>query len=99
MLSRSPRWSGTKHTNKLMERDDVLSQFVHDTVEETNNLRDVLKRNDLWTEYTAYCKGRYQPLKYSMFNNEIERLLGAPVPKSDRLSNFWRGKRLTLGES
>ena len=87
-----------EHTAKLIEREDVLSQFVKDRVERAADPKAVLKRADLWIQYGDYCRGKHAALKFTVFNAEIERHLGEPHKKSGGVSNFWRGFKLATPE-
>eukprot|EP00798_Chlamydomonas_sp_ICE-L_P017709 gene17709-24068_t len=80
-----------EHTRRLVEREDVMAQFVKDVVVTTDCKTDILKREDAWEEYIMYCKGKHATLKYHEFNDEIARVLGEPTKKSGNLRNFWRG--------
>ncbi len=80
-----------EHTRRLVEREDVIAQFVHDVFVTTDCKTDILKREDVWAEYIMYCKGKHATMKYHEFNDEIVRMLGEPTKKSGNLRNFWRG--------
>ena len=80
-----------EHTGRLLEREDVISQFVKDVIKKTGKATDVLRRSDVWDDYTHYCKGKHAAVQYHEFNVDIARVMGEPTKKSGSLSNFWRG--------
>jgi hypothetical protein len=46
-----------EHTGRLLEREDVISQFVKDVIKKTGKATDVLRRrrSDVWDDYSHYC--------------------------------------------
>ena len=89
-----------EHTRRLMEREDVMKQFVTAAVEETGVPEDVVRQTDLWTEYKV--RSTFDPdsnlpsVTKKAFYEEMARLLGEPVRKSGGVRMFWRGMCIKL---
>jgi P4 family phage/plasmid primase-like protien len=85
-----------EHTRQLIKREDAMTAFIEANVHVTSSQKDVLRRQSLWARYLDVCASNKQrAVKYSEFNDEVALRLGQPIAKSDALSNFWRGMRLT----
>jgi hypothetical protein len=80
------------------EQDATMLRFIDACILVTRvhpRNKDVLRRRDVYRAYEAFCHLRGESrLMTTQFNHRIQLALGAPLAKSNKLSNFWRGLRL-----
>lgn len=82
-----------KYTKAYQERSDVYEQFINDTVEKTDNNKDVLKIMDVYNEFTNWFKRECNSQKVPK-RAELKQQLEDKIGKMATLG--WKGFRLKV---
>ncbi len=86
-----------QHTSKYLDRENIMKNFIEETLEASDNMRDILKQTELYKMYLRYCKeNNHIPLKCNVAYDDFHALLDEArfVERSTSYRNFWKGYKI-----